>query len=66
MKAEFAETYDAEKYCELLLDVAESILSAFQFSRTQLGFQRKTRNFLDELRNETTKEILLELENLQP
>lgn len=64
--AEFAETYDVVKYCELLLDVAESILGVFEFSRTQLGFQRKSRNFLDELRSESIKEILLELESLQP
>jgi hypothetical protein len=64
--AEFAETCDAHKYCELSLDVAESILRVFGFSRTQLGFQRKSRNFLEELRSEMMKEILLELGNLQP
>ena len=64
--AEFAETYDVEKYAEMLLDVAESILGIFGFSRTQLGFQNRSRNFLDELRSERTKEILTELEELQP
>ena len=64
--AEFAETYDAEKYVEMLLDVAESILGVFGFSRTRLGFQNRSRNFLDELRSERTKEILTELEGLQP
>lgn len=64
--AEFAETYDVEKYNEMLLDVAESILGIFEFSRTQLGFQNRPRNFLDELRSERTREILTELEELQP
>jgi DNA polymerase elongation subunit (family B) len=62
--AEFAENYDAEKYAEMALDVAESILGVFGFSRTQLGFKRRQRNFLEELRGERGKEILLELENL--
>jgi len=62
--AEFAETYDTEKYAEMALDVAESILGVFGFSRTQLGFKRRRRNFLEELRGERGKEILLELENL--
>jgi DNA polymerase elongation subunit (family B) len=64
--AEFATTYDVEKYAEMLLDVAESILGVFGFSRTRLGFQNRSRNFLDELRSEMTKEILTELEGLQP
>jgi DNA polymerase elongation subunit (family B) len=64
--AEFAETYDVEKYAEMLLDVAESILGVFGFSRTRLGFQNRSRNFLDELRSERTKELLMELESLQP
>jgi DNA polymerase elongation subunit (family B) len=64
--AEYAETYDAEKYAEMLLDIAESILSVFGFSRTKLGFQSKPHNFLEELRSERTKEILMELDSLQP
>jgi hypothetical protein len=39
--AEFAGTYDAEKYAEIALDVAESILGVFRFSRTQLGFKAR-------------------------
>jgi len=49
----------------MLLDVAESILGVFGFSRTQLGFQSRSRNFLEELRGERSKEILLELESLE-
>jgi DNA polymerase elongation subunit (family B) len=62
--AEFAETYDVDKYAEMALDVAESILGVFGFSRTQLGFKHRQRNFLEELRGERGREILLELENL--
>jgi DNA polymerase elongation subunit (family B) len=59
-----AECYDADKYAEMLLDVAESILAVFGFSRTQLRFERKPRGFLEELRGERGRDILLELENL--
>jgi hypothetical protein len=62
----FASTYDRDKYAEMLLDVAESILGVFGFTRTQLGFQSHPRNFLEELRSERMKEIMLELESLQP
>jgi DNA polymerase elongation subunit (family B) len=64
--AQFATTYDSDKYAEMLLDVAESILGVFGFTRTQLGFQIHPRNFLEELRGERMKEIMLELESLQP
>jgi DNA polymerase elongation subunit (family B) len=43
--AKYAETYDADKYAEMALDVAETILGAFGFSRTQLGFKHRRRNF---------------------
>ena len=61
--AEFAGSYDAEKYGEMLPDATESILGVFEFSRTQMGFQHKPRGFLEELRGERGREILLELEN---
>jgi hypothetical protein len=35
--AEFAETYDIDKYAEMTLDAEESILGVFGFSRTQLA-----------------------------
>ena len=35
--AEFAETYDVDRYAEMTLDVAESILGVFGLSRTQLA-----------------------------
>ena len=56
---------DTDKYVEMLLDVAESILGVFGFSRAQLGFQRRPKSFLEELRGERGKEILLELESLE-
>jgi hypothetical protein len=62
--AKYAETYDTDKYAEMTLDVAETILAAFGFSRTQLGFKHSQRNFLEELKGERGREILLELENL--
>jgi len=62
---EIAETYDTDKYAEMVLDVAESILGVFGFSRTQMGFQRRPRSFLEDLRGEREKEIMLELESLQ-
>lgn len=43
---------DTHKYAETLLDVAESILGIFGFLRAQLGFQRRPKNFLEELRGE--------------
>jgi len=49
----------------MLLGVAESILGVFGFSRPQLGFQRKPRDQLRDLRSEKAKQILLELEGLQ-
>ena len=62
--AKYAETYDTNKYAEMTLDVAETILTVFGFSRTQLGFKNRRRNFLEELRGERGREILLELKNL--
>jgi hypothetical protein len=49
----------------MLLDVAESILGVFGFSRAQVGCQRRPKSFLEELRGERGKEILLELESLE-
>jgi len=62
---EFADTHDAEKYTEMLLEAAESVLGVFGFSRTQLGFQRRPKSFLEELRGEKEKEIRFELESLE-
>jgi DNA polymerase elongation subunit (family B) len=61
---DYAETYDRDKYAEMVLDVAESILSVFGFSKTQLGYQQTSRDFLEALRGEREMEIRLELESL--
>jgi DNA polymerase elongation subunit (family B) len=54
---EYADAYDTEKYGEMLLDVAESVLGVFGFSRTQLGYQQTRKGFLDNLRGERETEI---------
>ena len=48
--AESAGSCNIEKCAEMLLDVTEVILGVFGFSRSRLGFERKPRSFLDELR----------------
>jgi len=56
--------YDWEKYEEVLLDVAESILGWSGFTRERLGYQPRTRGFLEEFRGEREKEVLRELMSL--
>ena len=51
---------------EMTFDVTGSILGVFGFSRTQLGFKHRGRSFLEELRDERGREIVLELRNLDP
>jgi len=63
--AGFAGAYDADKYADMLLDAAESIFGVFTFSRTRVAFQSRPKSFLEELRSERDKEILLELEILE-
>jgi len=65
LPASIARSYDRQKYGEMLLDTAETLLGVFGFSRTQFGLQLKPRNFLEELRRERDQEIILELENLE-
>lgn len=36
-----SESYDKERYLEMILDSAEAVLSVFGFNRSQLGFDRK-------------------------
>jgi len=57
--------YDKEKYVELALDVAETVLGPFGFSRRDLGFKAKPRNYLEELNFERINEALPELEDLK-
>jgi len=55
---------DREKYLEMILDVAETILSAFGFNRKQLGFKSRPRSFLEEIQREREQDILSELQSL--
>jgi len=56
--------YDREKYLEMVLDVAETILSTFGFNRKHLGFKPGPKSFLEEIRRERGQEILSELQSL--
>ncbi|MFQ5999079.1 MAG: DNA polymerase domain-containing protein, partial [Candidatus Bathyarchaeia archaeon] len=57
--------YDREKYGEILLDIAETILGWNGFKRGRFGVKPKPKNFLEELRREKQQELILELRNLQ-
>ena len=49
--------YDKEKYREMLLEAAESILGYFGFDRTIYGERKKNRKWWYELRQERRKDI---------
>jgi hypothetical protein len=49
--------YDKEKYREMLLGAAESILGYFGFDRTVYGDRKKNRKWWYELRQERRKDI---------
>jgi DNA polymerase elongation subunit (family B) len=53
--------YDREKYTEMILDAAETILGVFGFNSNQLGIKKKPRNYLEEFKNERTQETITEL-----
>lgn len=56
--------YDRDKYVELVLDVAETVLSVFGFSRKQLGVGMKPKDYIEKIRIERSREIISELETL--
>ena len=56
--------YDRDKYVQLVLDVAETILGAFGFNREQLGETIKTRDYLEEIGIERSRQRLAELRSL--
>jgi hypothetical protein len=58
-------SYDQEKSQEMLLDVAETILGWNVFSREGLGFRRRPRRFLEEIKEEWRQEILREIITLE-
>ncbi len=53
---------DREKYRELLLDAAETILSPFGFSRAAYGLPVHTKSWIQEIWNERRKERWMEVE----
>jgi hypothetical protein len=56
--------YDKDKYREMILDAAETVLGYFGFDRTVYGNptnKRKKRKWYDELREERTKDIQTEI-----
>jgi DNA polymerase elongation subunit (family B) len=53
-----SESYDKEKYLEMLLDSAEAVLSVFGFNRSLFGFGRKKAYHLwNELYQQCEKDI---------
>jgi DNA polymerase-2 len=56
--------YDVDKYVEMVLDAAETILGTFSFKRSNLGFQPKPKGFLQELCSDK-EEILAHLQSLE-
>ena len=52
--------YDKEKYREMLLEAAESILGYFGFDRTLYGERKKSRKWWHELRQDRRKDIQIE------
>lgn len=56
--------YDREKYLEMVLDVAETVLGVFGFNRKHLGFKPHSKDFLKEIYWEREQETLSELQSL--
>jgi DNA polymerase elongation subunit (family B) len=52
-----SENYDKEKYLEMLLDSAESVLSVFGFSRSLFGFEKKFKYWWDEIYQQRERDI---------
>jgi DNA polymerase elongation subunit (family B) len=54
--------YDKEKYCDMLLEAAETVLGYFGFDRTAYGIDksRKNRKWWHELKQERRKDIEIE------
>jgi DNA polymerase elongation subunit (family B) len=49
--------YDKKKYCDMLLEAAESILGYFGFDRTVYGDRKKNRKWWYEIRQERGRDI---------
>jgi hypothetical protein len=53
---------DREKYQEMVLDAAETILSTFGFTREVYGLKRVDKRWWQKLREEQRRETMLEAE----
>lgn len=53
---------DKEKYRDMVLDAAETVLSTFGFSREVFGLERRTRIYREELQEEQRRKRSLEIE----
>ena len=56
--------YDREKYVQLVLDAAETVLGVFGFKRSRLGYGRWPRSHIEQLFLDEKMEFLAELEDL--
>jgi hypothetical protein len=60
--------YDKDKYKEMILDAAETVLKFLDFDRTVYGTQRNNRKkmkWYQELINERTKDIQVEMKMME-
>jgi len=56
--------YDREKYVELVLDAAETVLGVFGFKRSRLGYGCRPKSYVEQLILDEKREFLEELEDL--
>lgn len=63
MKKSSLDYYDKEKYREMVLDAADTVLGSFGFDRTVYGNfkKKKGRKWYEDLRDERTKDIETEM-----
>jgi hypothetical protein len=51
------QNYDRERYLEMLLDSAETVLSIFRFNRLLFGFDKKIKHWWDEIYQQRERDI---------
>jgi DNA polymerase elongation subunit (family B) len=54
--------FDRKKYCEMLLDAAETVLSTFSFPREAYNTLNRPKSWLKELREEIRNERMFEVD----
>ena len=54
--------FDRKKYCEMLLDAAETVLSTFSFPREAYNIHNRPKSSLRELREEIRNERMFEVD----